>query len=88
MNNFKKAMVAVLTVATLAGATVAPAHAGKWWKKPLATGVGVGIGLGIVGAVTRPRHGTVYVERECWDERVTFINEYGDRRVRYERVCN
>lgn len=82
MNAFKKSLVAILAISTVAGATVSTAHAGgKWWKKSLATGVGVGVGLGIVGAVTRPRSQTVIVhqqpQRQCWVQPVTVYGVYG-----------
>lgn len=86
MNVFKKSVIAVLTVATLTGASVSTAQAGKWWKKPLVTGIGVGVGLGVTSAIinnNRPR----YVTRDCWNEKVTYRNSYGEYYTRIERVC-
>ena len=43
MNAFKKSVIALATIATLATAAAVPAQAGsKHWKRGLAAGVGVG----------------------------------------------
>lgn len=87
MNTFKKSMIAILTIATVSGANISTAQAGKWWKKPLVTGIGVGVGLGVTSAIinhNRPR----YVERNCWNERVTYRNSYGEYFTKIERVCD
>ncbi|MGB7335809.1 MAG: hypothetical protein WBD01_08470, partial [Salaquimonas sp.] len=67
MYTFKKSVIAIATVATLAVAAAAPAHAGsKHWKNGLAAGVGVGVGLGIAGALFAPRQRTVIVQQPTY----------------------
>jgi hypothetical protein len=101
MNAFKKSVIALATIATLATAA-APAYAGsKHWKRGLAAGVGVGVGLGIAGALLhqRPRHQsrhhyvqqpTYYVRQPvCHIQNEPLFDRYGNivahRRV---QVCN
>lgn len=57
MNNFKKTVIALATVSTLAVAAAAPAHAG--WKNNFGKGLAVGAGIGIAAAILAPRQNTV-----------------------------
>lgn len=94
MNTFKKSVIAIATVSTLAVAAAAPAHAGNYWKKPLAQGIGLGVGLGIAGAILAPRTQTVvvaqptYVAPTCYTQARQFYDAYGVLRVQHVQVCN
>ncbi len=99
MNAFKKSVIALATIATLATAAAVPAQAGsKHWKRGLAAGVGVGVGLGIAGALLhQPRHRTVYVQQPryyvrqpvCHYQIEPLFDRYGNI-VAHQRVqvCN
>lgn len=98
MNAFKKSVIALATIATLATAAAVPAQASsKHWKRGLAAGVGVGVGLGIAGALLhqRPRHHYVqqpryYVRQPvCHYQNEPLFDRYGNI-VAYQRVqvCN
>ncbi|MGB7288043.1 MAG: hypothetical protein WBC71_14030 [Salaquimonas sp.] len=94
MNTFKKSVIAIATIATLAIAATAPAQAGsKHWKNGLAAGVGVGVGLGIAGALfngTRQRQSTVYVTQQpvCYNQTQQYYDQFGILRARTVQVCN
>lgn len=66
MNTFKKTVIAIATIATVSSMTVSAANAGsKWWKKPLAQGIGVGVGIGIVNAIANSnRPNTIVVQQQ------------------------
>lgn len=80
MNIFKKSIITIATVGALAGMSVSTANAGpNWWKKPLAQGIGFGVGFGIVNAITKPNHQTVYVQQQptCTVQYQTVYGPYG-----------
>ena len=92
MNNFKKTILTIATISTIAVAAAAPAQAKpKHWKHGLGTGIGIGVGLGIAGALLQPRDTrTVYVrEPRCYIEQEPLYNSRG-RVVSYQevRVCD
>ncbi len=99
MNNFKKTIIAIATISTIAVSATAPAHAGSKWKKGLAAGVGVGVGLGIAGALlngTRQRQSTVYVQQQptyvvrqpvCSWQQQNYQDQFGIWRSRNVQVC-
>lgn len=94
MNTFKKSIIAIATVSTLAVAAAAPAQAGNNWHKPfvkgLGMGVGAGIGLGVTNAILNPRPQTVVVAPQpaypttC--RQVAVHNGYGQF-IGYQTVC-
>ena len=45
MNTFKKTVIAIATISTIAVSAAGPAHAGSKWKKGLAAGVGKFTGI-------------------------------------------
>ena len=93
MNVFKKTVIAIATVSTIAVAAAAPAHAGNKWKKSFAQGIGFGVGLGIAGAILAPRPQTVVVAQPayaptCYTQTRQFYDAYGYLRVQNVQVCN
>jgi len=92
MNTFKKTVIAIAAVSTLAVAAAAPAHAGNKWKKPFAQGLGFGVGLGIASAILTPRPQTVVVAQPAYQPICTthaqqYQDQYGILRVRYFESC-
>lgn len=96
MNTFKKSVIAIATISTIAMATAAPAHAGKKWKKAFGAGLGFGVGLGVAGALLAPRQQTVVVQQQptyvvqprCYTQARQFYDAYGVLRVQHVQVCN
>jgi len=95
MNTFKKTVIAIATVSTIAVTAAAPAHAGSKWKKGLATGVGVGVGLGIAGAILGNRSRTVVVQQPtyvvqptCYTTTQNYYDQYGILRSRTVQHCS
>jgi len=88
MNTFKKTVIAIATVSTVAVAAAAPAHAGNKWKKPFVKGLGFGVGLGITSAILAPRPQTVVVAQPvCTTHSQQYYDQYGILRVRYVQSC-
>ena len=88
MNAFKKTVIAIATVSTVAVAAAAPAHAGKKWHKPFVKGLGFGVGLGIAAHVLTPRPQTVIVAQPvCTTHSQQYYDQYGILRVRYVQSC-
>lgn len=89
MNTFKKSVLAIATVSTLALAAAAPAQAGpNWWKKPLAQGIGFGVGLGITNAILQPRPQPTYVvQQRCFYQQRQVINQWGQVSYQNVQVC-
>lgn len=98
MNTFKKTVIAIATLSTLAVAAAAPAQAGNNWQKPfvkgLGMGVGAGIGFGITNSLLNPQPQTVVVapqptyqpvyQTSC--RQVAVYNGYGQY-VGHQTVC-
>jgi len=94
MNNFRKSVIAVATIATLAITAAAPAQASsKHWKRGIGAGIGIGVGLGIAGALLHNNHRRVYVQQPhyyvrhpvCHIRNEPLYDRYG-RVVAYQRV--
>lgn len=86
-------MIAITTLAVVSGTLVSTANAGNKWKNPLVKGLGIGVGIGIVGALTRPRAHTVYVQQptyvQCgYQNRFIGYDGYGRRLYSQVQVCN
>ncbi len=88
MNTFKKTILAIAAISTIAVAAAAPAQAKhKHWKHGLGAGIGIGVGLGIAGALIQPREPrTVYVRQpRCYIQQEPLYNSRG-RVVSYQEV--
>ena len=86
MNAFKKSVIAIATMSTLAVSMAAPANAGNHWKKPFVQGLGFGVGLGVVGAILQPREPqTVYIQQPSCRQ-VAVYNQY-NQFMGYQTIC-
>lgn len=93
MSTVKKCMIAIATLAVVSGTFVPAANAGNKWKNPIVHGIGIGVGLGIIGALSRPRVQTVYVQQPAYVHcgyQNNFIgyDAYGRQMYQQVQVCN
>jgi len=89
----KKSAIALVAVAVVTSgsiaATTGQAHAGKkHFGKALAVGIGTAI---VLGAIHRNSDIDVRLDdddEDCWTERRTFRDRWGDRYTRHVRICD